>query len=32
MAKPKEEVKTISGVEVGAVPPFGNLFKIPFIF
>ncbi|MEK9169498.1 MAG: YbaK/EbsC family protein [Patescibacteria group bacterium] len=28
----KEEVKTISGVEVGAVPPFGNLFKIPLYF
>ncbi len=28
----REEVKTISGVEVGAVPPFGNLFKIPLYF
>ncbi len=28
----KEEVKIISGVEVGAVPPFGNLFKIPLYF
>ena len=27
-----EEVKVISGVEVGAVPPFGNLFKIPLYF
>ncbi len=28
MAKP-ENVKLVSGVEIGAVPPFGNLFKIP---
>lgn len=28
----KEEVKIISGVEVGAVPPFGNLFEIPLYF
>ncbi len=28
MAKP-EEVKTVSHVEIGAVPPFGNLFSIP---
>ena len=28
----KEEVKNISGVEVGAVPPLGNLFKIPLYF
>ena len=28
MATPKE-VKRISGVEIGAVPPFGNLFNIP---
>ncbi|EKE14569.1 MAG: hypothetical protein ACD_12C00418G0001 [uncultured bacterium] len=28
----KEEVKNISNVEVGAVPPFGNLFKIPLYF
>lgn len=28
----KEEVKSISSVEVGAVPPFGNLFKIPLYF
>lgn len=28
----KEEVKAVSGVEVGAVPPFGNLFKIPLYF
>lgn len=28
----KDEVKTISDVEVGAVPPFGNLFKIPLYF
>lgn len=28
----KEEVKIISGVEIGAVPPFGNLFKIPLYF
>lgn len=28
MATP-EEVKRISGVEIGAVPPFGNLFDIP---
>ena len=28
----REEVKAISGVEVGAVPPFGNLFKIPLYF
>ena len=31
MAKP-EEVKNISGVEIGAVPPLGNLFKIPLYF
>lgn len=31
MAKP-EEVKEVSGVEIGAVPPFGNLFKIPLYF
>ncbi len=24
-----EEVQKISGVEIGAVPPFGNLFNIP---
>ncbi len=28
MATP-EEVKKVSGVEIGAVPPFGNLFRIP---
>ncbi|PIY69549.1 aspartate--tRNA(Asn) ligase [Candidatus Roizmanbacteria bacterium CG_4_10_14_0_8_um_filter_39_9] len=28
MAKP-EEVKQVAGVEIGAVPPFGNLFNIP---
>ena len=27
-----DEVKNISGVEVGAVPPFGNLFDIPTFF
>jgi aspartyl-tRNA synthetase len=31
MAKP-DEVKTVTGVEIGAVPPFGNLFKIPLYF
>jgi aspartyl-tRNA synthetase len=31
MAKP-EEVKMVSGVTIGAVPPFGNLFKIPLYF
>jgi len=28
MAKP-EEVKTVTGVEIGAVPPFGHIFDIP---
>ncbi len=28
MATP-EEVKQVTGVEIGAVPPFGNLFSIP---
>jgi Ala-tRNA(Pro) deacylase len=28
MATP-EEVKKITGVEIGAVPPFGNLFRVP---
>ena len=27
-----DEVKKISGVEIGAVPPFGNLFNIPVYF
>ena len=31
MATP-EEVKEVSGVEVGAVPPLGNLFNIPVYF
>lgn len=31
MAKP-EEVEHISGVKIGAVPPLGNLFKIPLYF
>ena len=28
MAKP-EEVKDVTNTEIGAVPPFGNLFDIP---
>lgn len=28
MAKP-EEVKELTGVEIGAVPPFGNIFSLP---
>jgi len=31
MAKP-EEVESVTGVKIGAVPPFGNLFKIPLYF
>lgn len=27
-----EEVKKITGVEIGSVPPFGNLIKIPVYF